>query len=383
MDWGVLLLVAMAAAGLAVVAMGLFARLRHGQADNAVAVMAASLAQSQASLDGRLRQLAEMQQTAQSQLGERLQAQERALRTALDERLALVGQSVGETLEKTRQQTDATMTDLRDRLVRIDAAQKQLGDLATQVGGLQELLSNKQARGAFGEAQLADLVTGVLPPDAYGFQVTLSNGKRVDCLLRLPMPPGPIAIDAKFPLESYRALRAATDDTARALAARGFSADVLTHVRDIRDRYILAGETADSALMFLPSEAIYAELHSNFASVIEQSYRARVFIVSPTTLWATLNTVRAVLKDVRMRQQADVIQTEVRILLEDVTRLDDRVGKLQRHFDQTADDLRQIRISTEKVVKRGERIEEIGLAEPEAPPAVAATAAVRLAGDGA
>ena len=163
--------------------------------------------------------------------------------------------------------------------------------------GLQDILSNKQSRGAFGEIQLQDLVTTTLPPSAFKFQVTLGNSKRGDCLLTLPNPPGPVAIDSKFPLESFQALQGVENDAARQQAERAFRTDVITHVKDIAKKYIVPGETADSALMFLPSEAVYAELHANFRNVVEESFRHRVWIVSPTTLMATLNTVRAVLKD--------------------------------------------------------------------------------------
>ncbi|MEE8534587.1 MAG: DNA recombination protein RmuC, partial [Kiloniellales bacterium] len=220
------------------------------------------------------------------------------------------------------------------------------------------------ARGAFGEVQLHDLVTGILPPSAYAFQETLSNGKRPDCLLRLPNPPGSIAIDSKFPLESYHALQEARDEAARSSARRAFAAVLRKHVQDIAEKYIVPGETAESALMFLPSEAVYAELHSNFRDLVETSYRARVWIVSPTTLMATLNTVRAILKDVRMREQAGAIQAQVRTMLVDLERLDERVGKLQRHFDQATRDVREIRTSTDKVLRHGERIDELQLEDP-------------------
>jgi DNA recombination protein RmuC len=314
-------------------------------------------------LTERLGMLAEQQSSAQTQFSQSLQLQERALAKTLDERLATVALRVSETLEKTGKQNETTLGELKERLVRIDAAQKNIVDLSSQVVGLQDILSNKQARGAFGEIQLRDLVESVLPPSAYSFQTTIGDNKRVDCLLVLPNPPGPIAIDAKFPLESYRALRAAEGDDARRIAARAFSSDVLKHVNDIAGKYIVPGETAEAAMMFLPSEAVYAELHANFGDVIEKSYRARVFIVSPTTLWATLNTVRAVMKDVRMKEAAGIIQTEVLTMLQDVARLDDRVGKLQRHFDQSAEDIRQIRISAEKVTKRGERVTDLQLGD--------------------
>ncbi|WP_142849079.1 DNA recombination protein RmuC [Telmatospirillum sp. J64-1] len=315
----------------------------------------------QAQLAGRLAQLAETQAAAQSMLSERLQAQERILARAVEERLAETAKRLNESLEHSAHRQAQTMHDLRERLAVIDAAQRNITELSAQVVGLQDILSNKQARGAFGEIQLNDLVSSILPPSAYGFQVALGEGRRVDCLLRLPNPPGPIAIDAKFPLESWHALRAARDDASRLAAGRAFSAAILKHVKDISERYIVPGQTAESALMFLPSEAVYAEMHANFPDVVEKSYRARVWIVSPTTLMATLNTVRAVLKDARLREEAGVIQAEVRLLLDDVARLDDRVGRLARHFDQAQEDIRQIRISAEKVTRRGDRIEEIQL----------------------
>ena len=255
--------------------------------------------------------------------------------------------------------TAGTLGELRKHLNVIDQAQKNIAELTGQVVGLQDILANKQARGAFGEIQLNDIVRTALPPSAYDFQVSLSNGRRADCLIKLPNPPGPIAIDAKFPLESYHALRQAGDQAQRTAARRGFAEAIQSHIRDIAERYVVPGETAESALMFLPSEAVYAELHANFPGVLEQSYRARVWIVSPTTLMATLNTVRAVLKDVRMREQAGVIQTEVIKLLEDVVRLDGRIAKLQGHFDQATQDMRQARISTEKITTKAERIGEL------------------------
>ncbi len=310
-------------------------------------------------LVGRLSQLAEGQAAAQNQLSERLQAQERALAKLL-----------GEGMTEISKRTDSTMADIKERLAVIDAAQKNIGELSGQMVSLQDILANKQARGAFGEIQLRDLVQNVLPPSAYAFEQTLGNGKRVDCLLKLPNPPGSIAIDAKFPLESYRALCDAKDEAGRKQTARAFGTDIMKHIRDIAEKYIVPGETAESALMFLPSEAVYVELYANFPDVVEKSYLAHVWIVSPTTLWATLHTLRAVLKDVHMREQAHVIQKEVLTMLGDVNRLDDRVGKLQDHFGLAVEDIRQIRISTDKVTKRGERIEEIEVGEggPEAGP---------------
>ncbi|MDA8231956.1 MAG: DNA recombination protein RmuC [Magnetospirillum sp.] len=322
-----------------------------------------TVAQAQAALGGRLAQLAETQSASQAALAERLQAQERALAKAVEERLADMARRMEEGLQQAAHRQSTTLHDLRERLAVIDAAQKNITELSAQVVSLQDVLSNKQARGAFGELQLNDLVRTVLPPSAYEFQAPLGEGRRVDCLLKLPNPPGPIAVDAKFPLESWHQLREAKDDAERTAAGRAFAAAVLKHVRDIAERYIVPGETAESALMFLPSEAVYAELHAGFPEVIEKSFRAKVWIVSPTTLMATLNTVRAVLKDARMREQAGLIQKEVRLLLDDIGRLDDRVAALGKHFDQAVEDIRQIRISTEKVVKRGDRIEAVQLGE--------------------
>ena len=288
----------------------------------------------------------------------------------LAERLDKVSQRMGDSLEKGSKNTTDALGELKVRLAVIDEAQKNITDLSGQMVGLQDILSNKQARGAFGEIQLNDLVSNILPPNAYDFQAQMSNGKRADCLIKLPNPPGPIVVDAKFPLESYHLLRGAENDEQFRKAASRFRADILKHVKDISEKYIINGETAESALMFLPSEAVYAELHANFSDVVEKSYRARVWIVSPTTLMATLNTVRAILKDVRMREQAGVIQKEVTILMDDVGRLDDRVEKLHIHFQRAEKDISAIKTSTRKITSRAERIEGLQLQEGESPEAV-------------
>lgn len=346
-----ILAVVVAAAVLAAIFVLVLLRGERARAESAahmvqLAATAERLAAQQAELTGRLQQT----------------------QSGINERLDGLSKRLGDGLAEQTEKTGETLKDLQTRLAVIDRAQQNITDLSQQVVGLQDVLSNKQARGAFGEIQLQDIVTAALPPSAFALQVTLSNGARADCVLNLPNPPGAIAIDAKFPLESYQALREAKDEAAQVLARRAFSADVLKHVRDIADKYIVPGETAESALMFLPSEAVYAELHANFRAVIEDSFRRRVWIVSPTTLMATLNTVRAVLKDARMREQAGVIQAEVQKLLDDVGRLDERVGRLNRHFDQTVEDIRQIRITTDKVTKRAERIDEIQLG-PDSPAA--------------
>jgi DNA recombination protein RmuC len=292
---------------------------------------------------------------------QQLAAHQAGSQEAMDRRLGELGNRVADRLQQSASEAGKSLSELKERLAVIDAAQKNIAELSTQMVGLQDILSNKQSRGAFGEVQLADLVRDVIPPANYEFQATLPGGKRVDCLLKLPNPPGSIGIDAKFPLEAYRALREAKDDIATKLAQREFTTAIRTHVKAIAEKYIIPGVTADSALMFLPSEAVYAELHSSFPNLVEEAGRARVWIVSPTTLMATLTTIRAVLRDVNMREQAHLIQKKVRELLSDVGRLDERVEKLQRHFDQAVDDVRQIRISTDKVSRRAEQIETVEL----------------------
>ena len=317
------------------------------------------LLQSQGELSGRIAALNESNLQEQNRLFAALNEQKTAVLKIMDERLLAVTKSVGDGLQQSTAKTNQTLTDLRERLAKIDVAQQKISSLSEQVVSLQEVLSNKQSRGAFGEIQLNDLVSSILPPSAYSFQTTLSNGKKADCLLKLPNPPGAIVVDAKFPLESYQELRKATNDRERIEAERFFKSSVIKHIKDISEKYILSGETAESALMFLPSEAIYAELHANFVDVVETSYKAKVWIVSPTTLMATLNTIRAILKDAHMREQAGVIQKEVGMLIDDISRLDERIDNLGRHFKQAGDDIEAIKISSGKINRRIEKIEAI------------------------
>jgi DNA recombination protein RmuC len=308
------------------------------------------LAQAQSELTGRLQSLAEGQHATQE-----------SLTRTLNERLDQVSQRMGQSLTDSSQKTQESLGQLQERLALIDQAQKNLNELSTQVVGLQDILANKQARGAFGEIQLNDIIVNALPPNAYAFQTTLRSGVRADCLLHLPNPPGSIVIDAKFPLDGYRAIRNASDAHTQKQAAAQFKRDVLKHVKDIAEKYIVPGETADSALMFMPSEAVYAELHASFADVVDQSFKQKVWIVSPTTLMATLNTVRAVLKDAEMREHAHIIQHEVAKMLKDVERLDSRVDNLKKHFGQAEKDIKDIETSTAKIVRKGEQIAEVEL----------------------
>ena len=332
--------------------------------DSAMSDTIHRLAENQSELAGRLAQIAEQSAVAQNSVSERLQVQERAITKMLDERLGDVSRRVGESLHKQATQTETTMGDLKERLAVIAVAQDRITKLGEQVVSLQDVLSNKQARGGFGETQLEDQVRMALPPSAYSFQHQMGNRTRVDCLLQLPNPPGPIAVDSKFPLESFNLIRATPDGEDRIRARKAFGRDVLRHVQDIAAKYIIPGETSDCALMFLPSEAVYAELHAELPDVIDRSHQARVYIVSPTTLMALLNTIRAVLKDTQMREQAGVIQNEVRKMNQDVSRLDERVGKLKRHFDQANDDIRDIQVSTGKISRQAQKIEDVELGEP-------------------
>jgi len=331
--------------------------------DNGIKDFSDFMIKNQSEMQGRLSQLSEIQQDSQAKLNKNIQEQQSLLINMVNERLNNVSKDLGTGLQKNSEKTFETLQSLGERLAKIDVAQKKISDLSEQVVSLQEVLSNKQARGAFGEIQLNDLVTSILPPSSYDFQVKLSNDKRADCVLKLPNPPGDIVIDAKFPLESYQALRNAETDREILEAKRFFRDSVQKHVKDISEKYIIAGETAESALMFLPSEAIYAELHANFVEVVENSYKAKVWIVSPTTLMATLNTVRAVLKDSRMREQAGVIQKYVGLLTEDITRLDKRVEKLSTHFDQAGRDIEDIKKSSGRITGRADKIEAIQLGE--------------------
>ena len=335
--------------------------------DGGIKQLSEMLLRGQAELAGRLSQVSEQNRLDQNRISDAISEQKLAVLKIMDEKLLAVTKSVGEGLQKTTDKTTETLHDLRERLAKIDVAQQKISSLSEQVVSLQEVLSNKQARGAFGEIQLNDLVKSILPPSAYEFQVVMSNQKRADCVLKLPNPPGTIVIDAKFPLESYHALRAASDDREKLEAERFFRASVLKHIKDISEKYIIVGDTAESALMFLPSEAIYAELHANFCDVVEISYRSKVWIVSPTTLMATLNTVRAVLKDASMREQAGVIQKEVGILVDDINRLDDRIENLSKHFDMASKDINEIKISSGKISKRIQKIEDFQLGEIEPP----------------
>ena len=281
----------------------------------------------------------------------------------MEQRLALVQQQMNENLHGSARRTAQSLGDLQQRLSVIDKAQDNITKLSSDVLSLQDILSNKQTRGAYGEIQLNDIVTKALPSDSYTLQATLSNGNRPDCLIHLPNPPGHIVIDSKFPLESYEALRNAKTDRDLNEAAKFLRASIKKHIKDISSKYIIEGETADGALMFLPSEAVYAELHANFPELVREGFAARVWIVSPTTCMATLNTMRAILKDARMREQAGAIRRELGLLFQDVERLGTRVENLDRHFGQAVKDLSEIKISSDKAGRRARRLDNFDFEE--------------------
>ena len=292
------------------------------------------------------------------------QAQQQAKTIQLmEKRLQAVTESLNQNLTSSARNTAQSLGELQQRLKTIDKAQENITKLSGDVLSLQDILSNKQTRGAFGEIQLNDIVSKALPSDSYSFQHTLSNGRRADCLIHLPNPPGPIVIDSKFPLEPYERLRAAKSESDLAAAARELRAAIKGHIKAISERYIIEGETADGALMFLPSEAVYAELHANFAELVREGFAARVWIVSPTTCMATLNTMRAILKDARMREQAGAIRTTLRLLHRDVELVAERVDKLNTHFGQARADLEGISTAAERAGKRAAKLDNFDFEE--------------------
>lgn len=328
--------------------------------------MAQVLASQMGGLGSRVQMLSDGQQQLFGGLNSvtESQAQQQSQMIKLmEQRLADVTESMSVNLSNSARNTAQSLGELQQRLKTIDRAQENITKLSGDVLSLQDILSNKQTRGAFGEIQLTDIVTKALPPDSYAMQHTLSNGKRADCIIHLPNPPGPIVIDSKFPLEAYEALRNASNDWEANEAAKAMRTSVKKHIKDISEKYILDGETADGALMFLPSEAVYAELHANFPELVREGFAARVWIVSPTTCMATLHTMRAILKDARMREHAGAIRTTLRLLHRDVELVAERVTKLNTHFGQARRDLDDINTAAERAGKRAARLDNFDFEE--------------------
>ena len=309
-----------------------------------------SLLSAQSAMTGRMQAMAEM-------LGGRQAEMNRAVSERLDGMSHRLNQSVGEATKNTH---DSLKT-LHERLAVLDAAQQNISDLSGQVTTLANILGNKQSRGLFGQGRMEAIIADHLPPGAFDFQFTLKCGHRPDCIVHLPNGAPPLVIDAKFPLEGYNAVKAAETPEALKAAQAQFRGDLIKHVKDIKDRYLIPGETHDTAFMFVPSESVFAEIHERFDEVVQRAYRARVVIVSPSLLLLSIQVVQAVLRDARMREQAHIIQDEVLKLLEDVRRLDDRATKLASHFRMTQKDVDDLLISTKKVTGRGDAITAVQL----------------------
>ncbi len=308
----------------------------------------AQLIESQNALTGRMQEL-----------GSSLVERQSALGRSVNERLDNLGGRIGESITQTTKNTQESLAKLQERLAVIDKAQDNITGLAGQVVELQNILSNKQTRGAFGEGRMQQIVQDGLPMGSYEFQATLSNSARPDCLIKMPNDTPPLVIDAKFPLEAWNAIRSADTPELQKIAAQAFKRDVEVHIKAISEKYLIKGETQDTAFMFVPSESVFAEIHENFESLVQRAHRAQVVIVSPSLLMLSIQVIQSVLKDTRMREQAHLIQGEVIRLMEDVSRLDDRVRKLDTHFRQAQKDVDMILTSSDKVTKRGNKIADL------------------------
>lgn len=306
------------------------------------------LARTQAETTGRVQSMTEVLAQRQGELAR-----------AVAERLDASSHRMGESLARASEATHENLTKLNERLALVDQARASLGELSGQVMSLRETLSNKQARGAFGEGRLQAIVADGLPRDSFSFQYTLVSGRRADCAIFLPGDRRPLLVDSKFPLEAVTAFREAPSPEMRKQAETRLKTDVGKHITDISDRYLVSGETQDIALMFVPSESVYAELHEHFDETIQRAFRARVIIVSPSLLMLAVQVVQAISKDARMREQADLIRAECGALVADVSRLRERIGNLGKHFGQVGEDVAQALISADKVARRGSRIEQL------------------------
>src|SRR6185295_19266594 len=315
-------------------------------------------------LESKLRELAAAQNEIAGRFSQAIESQSKSqsdLQHAVSERLESLDKRLGESLKDTAAKTAETLGGLQARLTVIDEAQKNIASLSGQVVSLQEILSDKQARGAFGQERMEGIVSDQLPPPLYEFQATLSNGNRPDCIIRIPNVAGVLVIDSKFPLEAFEEMRNAGGDDQRKLAMARMRAAVLKHVKDITERYLIPGETYPPALMFVPSESVYAELHASFPDIIQKARRAQVLIVSPHVFMLAINTIQTLVKDARMREQANLIQNEVGALLQDVNRLAERIGNLKQHFERTNKDIGEIETSMRKITGRAASIEAVEL----------------------
>jgi len=323
------------------------ARIRQQASDVAEARLS-ELLRAQNEMQGRVAAMAEVFGARQAETNQ-----------SINQRLDGLTQRLGQSISEQTRATHENLRRLQERLAVIDIAQTNIQSLAKDVVSLQAILSNKQTRGAFGQARMEAIVADGLPIGAYEFQPQLASGVRPDCVIRMPNGQPPLVIDAKFPLEAWNAMGAAKSAEASKTAAQQFRRDMEVHVRDIAEKYLLPGETQDTAFLFVPSESIFAAIHENFEAIVQKAHRSRIVIVSPSLLLLSIQVLQALLKDQRMREQAHVIQGEVVRLMEDLGRLDDRVRKLHGHFTSAQKDVDQILTSTEKLARRGARIGEM------------------------
>lgn len=312
----------------------------------------AEILKAQSEMQGRMQTMAELFGSRQAELNQ-----------SIRERLDGMTNRIGQTMSEQTRSTHENLAKLQERLAVIDTAQNNIQSLAGQVVQLQAILANKQTRGAFGQSRMEAIISDGLPQGAYEFQATLSNNTRPDCLVRMPNKSPSLVIDAKFPLEAWNAMRETEHPDARKTAAAQFRRDMEIHIKDISEKYLIPGETQDTAFLFVPSESIFADIHEHFEAIVQRAHRGRVVIVSPSLLMLSIQVIQAILKDARMREQAHIIQGEVIRLMEDVGRLDDRVRKLQTHFAQANKDIDDILISSSKVTKRGAKIEALEFGE--------------------
>jgi DNA recombination protein RmuC len=312
-------------------------------------------------LEGRIAEMAQIQSETAGRLktmGDVLAGRQAELGRIVNDRLDAMSGRIGQSMTDTANQTVERLQKLHERLAVIDTAQKNITDLSQQVTSLRDVLSNKQVRGAFGQARMEAIIRDGLPNDSYEFQLTLSNGTRPDCGVLLP-DGRPLVIDAKFPLEAVTAFREAGSEDVRKQAAQRIRQDLSKHIADISEKYLIPGETQDTALMFVPAESVYADLHDGFDDIVQKAYRARVVIVSPSLLMLAIQVMQQIMKDEKMREAADAIRNEVGHLMGDIGRLRERTLKLDQHFKQASEDIRLILVSSEKAERRASNIENL------------------------
>jgi DNA recombination protein RmuC len=339
-----------AAALLVVLLSAVFARRARSRRAVEQGEQMSALIAAQTEMQGRIAAMAEVFGARQAELNQ-----------AISQRIDGMTHRIGASISEQTKATHENLRRLQERLAVIDNAQSNIQSLAKDMAGLQNILANKQTRGAFGQSRMEAIVADGLPMGAFAFQATLSNGARPDCTIRMPNGQPPLVIDAKFPLEAWNAMRDAASAERRQQAAQAFRRDMEVHIRDIASKYLLPGETQDTAFLFVPSESIFAEIHEHFEAIVQKAHRQRIVIVSPSLLLLSIQVIQAILKDARMREQAHLIQGEVVRLMEDLSRLDERVRKLQGHFAMTQKDVEDILISSEKLTRRGAKIEALEL----------------------